>query len=115
MKFFASAHTVPVSETICETWGSIIDQVNKQRLRSSDENENVTGTNDKKTFIKINGPPSGYKNIRKCLKAALTLKYGTNYSLLYTNIHRSKKLGKFVTSEVVNSVNNEAKCLPCFK
>ncbi|GBN82339.1 Actin-related protein 2/3 complex subunit 5 [Araneus ventricosus] len=26
MKFFASALTVPVSEAICKTWGSIIDQ-----------------------------------------------------------------------------------------
>ncbi|GBM60915.1 hypothetical protein AVEN_156029-1 [Araneus ventricosus] len=115
MKFFASVLTVPVSEAICEIWGSIIDQVNKQRLRSPDGNEDDIETNDKKTFIKINSPPSGYKNTRKSLKVAITLIYGTNYSLHFTNILRSKKIRKFVTSKVVNKVNNEAECLPYFK
>ncbi|GBM91072.1 hypothetical protein AVEN_99400-1 [Araneus ventricosus] len=111
MEFFASALTVPISEAICDTWGSVIDQVNKQSLRSADGNEYDTGTNDKRTFITINGPPSGYENIKKCLKAALNRMYGTHYSLHFSNIHRNKKLGKFVTSKVVNRVNKEADCL----
>ncbi|GBM52497.1 hypothetical protein AVEN_88387-2 [Araneus ventricosus] len=64
--------TVPVSEAICETWDSVIDLVNKRRLRSADGNEDDIGTNNKRNFIKIDSPPSGYKNTRKCLKAELT-------------------------------------------
>ncbi|GBM66882.1 hypothetical protein AVEN_263943-1 [Araneus ventricosus] len=89
---------MPISVAICETWGSVIDQMNKQRLRSAYGNEDYTGTSDKRTFVKIKGPPSGYKNTRKCLKAALNLMYGTNYSLHFASIHRIKKRGKFVTS-----------------
>ncbi|GBM88366.1 hypothetical protein AVEN_265899-1 [Araneus ventricosus] len=112
MRFFVSALTVPISEAICETWVSVIDLMNKQRLRSEDD---IRGANDERTFIKINGPPSGCENTRKCLKEELNLMHGTNYSLHFTNIYRNKKLGKVVASEIVNHVNDEAECLSCFK
>ncbi|GBN29473.1 hypothetical protein AVEN_151831-1 [Araneus ventricosus] len=114
MKFFASTLTVPISEATCETWASVIDQLNKQTLRSAVGNEEDTGTNDKRTFIKINVPPFGYKKTRKCLKAGLNPMHGKNYFLHSVNIHK-KKTGKFVTSKVVSTVYNEAECLPFVK
>lgn len=113
--FFAASLNVPISEAICETWGSIIDRVNKQRLRSAEGNDYDIGTNDKRTFIQINGPPSGYKNTRKFIKAGLISMFGVNYAANFSNTHRNKIMKNFVTSKVVNKVNTEAKCLPCFK
>lgn len=115
VQFWSSALTLPVSEAICETWGSIIDQINKQRLRSEDGNEELVGTNDKRVFKLINGPPSGYRNTRKVLKAALISMYGTNYADHFKNKFRSQTLGKYVTSKVVEKINNQDKCLPFFK
>lgn len=42
-----SSYSVSASEAICETWESIINKMNKQRLRSEDGNEEFEGTNDK--------------------------------------------------------------------
>ncbi len=62
-----------VSEAVCKTWGSVIDVVGKHRLRSKDGSVEEVGTNDKRVFIQLNGPPSGYKGTLRFLKAALTL------------------------------------------
>lgn len=57
--------SMPVSEGICETWGSVIDAVGERRLRSKDGTDEVVGTNDKRVFIQLNGPSSGFKGTRR--------------------------------------------------
>lgn len=41
------------------------------RMRSNDGNNTQIGTSDKRVFILLNGPPSGYEATGKFLKAAL--------------------------------------------
>ena len=60
-------------------------------------------TNDKRTFIKINGLPSGFKNTRRWklktpeeetpdVEARLTSMHGPNYDTHFSNINCSKFL-----------------------
>lgn len=116
LKFFIFVISMPVSEAVCETWGSVIDVVGKHRLRSKDGTDEEVGTNDMRCFIQLNGPPSGYKGTRKFLKTALLSMYGSSYPSHFRNPTRSELMKLFVTSKVINKINeNDASCLPCFK
>lgn len=76
LKLFMFAISIPVSEAICESWGSIIASVMLKRPRGDDGLIDDIGTSDMRVFIMLNGPESGFKHIRKFLKAALIEKYG---------------------------------------
>ena len=73
---------------------SLITWIN--RLCSIERNEEDIGTHDKRTFIKINGPPSGFKSIRKYIEARLISMDGPNYSAHFSNISCSKVFKMFV-------------------
>ena len=67
---------------------SLITWIN--RIRSVEGNEEDIGTRDKRTVMKINGPPSGFENIRKWIEARLISMHGTNYVTHFSNINCSK-------------------------
>ena len=73
--------SIPTSEAICETWGSVIENVSEGRARSNDgsSDEMVYGTVENRVLVMLNGPPSGYKNNDKLLKHCLERLYGLNY------------------------------------
>ena len=73
--------SIPTSEAICETWGSVIENVSGVRSRSNDGsvNEKVYGTVENRVMVMLNGPPSGYKNNDNLLKHSLGRLYGLNY------------------------------------
>ena len=79
IKFLKYCISIPVSEAICETWGSVISNVMQKRPRANDGNFEDMGTADMRVFVEINGPPAGYKGTRKLLKAALIKKYGCRF------------------------------------
>ena len=56
------------------------------RLRSVKRNEEDNGALDKRIFIKINGPTSGFKNTWKYIEARLISMHGPNYAAHYSNI-----------------------------
>lgn len=64
VKFWSAALTLPVSEAFYKTWGSISDQINKQRLKSEGGNGEVPWKNDKRVSILIYIPTSSYRNTR---------------------------------------------------
>lgn len=115
LQLFLFIISMPVSEAVCETWGSVIDVVGKHRLRSKDGTDEEVGTNDKRVFIQLNGPPSGYKGTRRFLKAALLSMYGSAYPSHFRNPTRSEMMKRYITSKVISKINENASCLPCFK
>lgn len=56
--FLIKILSIPVSEAICESWGSTIDKYFSKRPNTADGNETTIGTTDKHMFIYTNGPPS---------------------------------------------------------
>lgn len=116
IKFLIFSLAIPVSEAICESWGSVVNNVITKRPMSSDGSTNDIGITDMRVFIMLNGPPAGYKNIRKFLKIALIEKYGMSYYKHFKNISASKVYQKSVMSKVVTRLLEDlANCLPCFQ
>ena len=108
--------TTPVSEAICESWGSIITSIMKKRPAASDHSLEEVGTTDKLTFVMINGPPPGYKGNKKFLKLALYQKYGSQYYNHFKPVSKRKVMDDIVTSKVVKNIQEDlSNCLPCFK
>jgi hypothetical protein len=108
--------TTPVSEAICESWGSIITSVMKKRPAASDHSLEEMGTTDKLTFVMINGPPPGYKGNIRFLKLALCQRYGSQYYTHFKPVSKHKAMGDMVTSKVTKRVQEDlSDCLPCFK
>ena len=62
-RFLDALVSIPTSEAICETWGSVIDKVSGDKSRSNDSssNEMVYGTIENWMMVMLNGPPPGYK------------------------------------------------------
>lgn len=113
LKFLLST---PVSEAICESWGSVITNIMTKRPAASDLTYDQIGTTDMLAFIMINGPPAGYKGNRKFLKLALCKKYGTQYYNHFKPVSKSKLMSELVTSKVIRRVQEDLnKSLPCFK
>ena len=113
----------PTSEAICETWGSIIENVAKHRGRANDGgSENMPyGTLENRMIVMLNGPPAGYKNNDKLLKHSLVRLFGLNYSHNFV-----VKKSKFKTmSKVLTGISNgnhdsarriaNSRILNCFK
>ncbi|GBO13676.1 hypothetical protein AVEN_211774-1, partial [Araneus ventricosus] len=71
MKFIVFNISIPVSEVICESWGSTIDKIVRKRPTAIDGDDAAVGTIDKRMFIYPNGAPPGHKSVRKLLKAAI--------------------------------------------
>ena len=68
-----------------------------------------------RVFIMLNGPESGYKNIRKFLKAALIEMDGVSYFQYFKHVSANGSFKNAVTSKVVEKIlNNSEDCLPCF-
>lgn len=112
IKFLRFLISVPVSEAVCESWGSIIENVSQLRMRCADGSNTEIGTVDKRVFILLNGPPSGYRKTRKFLKAALISMFGSSYSKHFTNV--SAQFSKNIVSGVVSKIMNNSDCIPCF-
>ena len=94
--------SIPTSEAICETWGSVIDKVSGDKPRSNDgsSSEMVYGTVENRMMVMLNGPPPGYKNNEKLLKHSLERLYGLNYRQNFT-----VKTSKFKTmSKVLDNI-----------
>lgn len=69
-----------------------------------------------RVFISLNGPPAGYKSIRKLLKTALIKKYGINFFTHFQNVSTSAPMQKSVKSKVVSRIlEDDSSVLPCFK
>lgn len=109
------AISIPVSEAICESWGSIIASVMLKRPRGDDGLIDDIGTSDMRVFIMLNGPESGFKHICKFLKAALIEKYGMSYFQHFKHVSTKAAFKQSVTSKVVSRIINDSdNCLPCF-
>ena len=66
----------PTSEAVVESWGSSIDHLNKTKPHTKEVlNVSDTGTIDKMVFIKLNGPPPGFRKNKRILKSALLLMF----------------------------------------
>lgn len=116
LKFFMFAISIPVSEAICESWGSVIANVMLKRPRGDDGFLEDIGTSDMRVFIMLNGPESGFKNIRKFLKTALVEKYGMSYFQHFKHVSTKVAFKQSVTSKVVSRIINDSDgCLPCFQ
>ena len=102
----------PTSEAVVERWGSSIDHLNKTKPHTKEVlNASDTGTIDKMVFIKLNGPPPGFRKNKRILKSALLLMSNGDFSSHFT--HSGQKLNK--TSLVANKIHNtEIDILPCF-
>lgn len=113
LKFLIST---PVSEAICESWGSVITNVMNKRPAASDFSYEEIGTTDMLAYIMINGPPAGYKGNRKFLKLALCQKYGTQYYNHFKPVSKNKLMSQAVTSKVIRRIQEDLnESLPCFK
>ena len=94
----------PTSEAVVESWGSSIDHLNKTKPHTKEVLDvSDTGTIDKMVFIKLNGPPPGFrKKHKRILKSALLLMFNGDFSSHFT--HSGQKLTK--TSLVVSKIHN---------
>ena len=104
---------MPTSEAIVESWGSTIDYLNKSKRNATETMvTQETGTVNKLTFIKLNGPPPGLKANKKILKAALTLMFNGSYASHF--IHSGQSVG--ITSKVLTRIldGDASSVLPCF-
>lgn len=107
--------TIPVSEAICESWGSVITNIMTKRPGANDGSYEDVGTTDMLAYIQINGPPSGYKNNRRFLKLALLQRYGNQYYNHFKPVSNNKILSEVVTSKVIQRIQNDLNAsLPCF-
>ena len=114
-RFLSNVVSFPTSEAIVESWGSTIDHLNKTKphtIEITSEDLTDTGTVDKFTFIKLNGPPPGLDKNKKILKTALHLMFKDDFAKHF--IHTGQNLN--TTSKVVNRIMNGDgdKILPCF-
>ena len=105
-KFLSFVVCFPISEAIVESWGSTIDYLNKCKRNVYETSEILdTGTVDKLAFIKLNGPPPGFKANKKLLKNALTLMFDGSYA---NHFSHSNNVG------ATSKVGCNDKLLPCF-
>ena len=77
IKLMSFCVSFPVSEAVVESWGSTISYLygNKHTPKEHIDDIVNTGTIDKLTFIKLNGPPPGMMKNRDLLKRALQVHY----------------------------------------
>lgn len=116
IKFFSFCLSIPVSEAICESWGSVICNIMQKRTRADDGSATEIGTTDMRAFIVLNGPPAGYKSVRKILKSALIDRYGTSFYNYFKNISASTSFASNIKSTVVSKIlDSDKNILPCFK
>ena len=71
-------------------------------------------TNHKKGVILLNRLSWGYKGNLKFLKAVLFSMYGFAYPSHFGNARRNQIMKRFVTSEVISKINDNASCLLYF-
>ena len=104
----------PTSETVVESWGSVIAHLNKNKPNTQDAVDNLvdTGTIDKLTFIRLNGSPPGLKNNRQMFKTALDLMFKGDYSKHF--LHLSGQNLKATSLVVETILTSEARVLPSF-
>ena len=122
-RFLDILMAIPTSEAICESWGSVIDVMSKDRQRASDgsfENEQY-GTIENRIMVRLNGPPPGYKNNKNLLIHSLQDQYGMNYSKSFYTQSTSFALISKVQEKLIDGSHDEARnmassrILPCFK
>ena len=92
------------SEAICETWGSVIENIAKTKGSSNDgcSEDKQYGTIENRMMVMLNGPPAGYKKNDKLLKHSLIKMFGLNYSQRF-----AVKSSKFRTmSKVLTGISN---------
>ena len=66
----------PTSEAVVESWGSSIDHLNKNKLHAKEViGLDDTGTINKLTFVRLNGPAPGFHQNRRLFKSAMQLMY----------------------------------------
>ncbi|GBN92499.1 hypothetical protein AVEN_247051-1 [Araneus ventricosus] len=101
-----------MSEAICESWGSTIDEIVQKRPTAIDGDDAAVGTTDKRMFIYSNGAPPGHKAVRKLLKAAIATMYGPNFHKHFVN-STSPLMSQYLTSTVIDRIAN-SECMPWF-
>ena len=111
-KFLSFVVSFPTSEAIVESWGSVLDHLYKNKPHTKEVcGLEDTGTNDKLTFIKLNGPKPGAVKNERILKAALNMMYKGNFAPHFIHIGEKTR----TTSLVVERIrNNKNELLPCF-
>ncbi|GBM54704.1 hypothetical protein AVEN_13052-1 [Araneus ventricosus] len=113
MKFIVFNISIPLSEAICESWGSTIDKIVQKRPTTIDGDDAAVGTTDERMFIFSNGAPPGYKSVRKLLKAAIVAMYWPNFHKHFVN-STSPLMSQYLTSKVIDRIAN-SKCMHGFK
>ncbi|GBM51184.1 hypothetical protein AVEN_15096-1 [Araneus ventricosus] len=102
----------PVSEVICESWGSTIDKIVQERPTTIDGDDAAIGTTDKRMFIYSNSAPPGHKSGRKLLKAPIVALYVPNFHKHFVN-STSPLIPQCPTSKVIDRIAN-SECMPWF-
>ena len=100
--------------------GSVIDIMLKKRQRACDGNSEEYGTVEHRVMLKLNGPPSGYRNNNKLLVHALQSLHGMHYaSHFYTKSKLSvvSKVQQHLTEGTHDQGRNIAssRVIPCFQ
>ena len=75
------------------TFGQFLSTLIKKKSARTDEE---VDTNDKKAFIQLIGPPSGYKCTWMFLKAILLSMYDSAYPSHFRNARRNQIMKRFV-------------------
>ena len=85
----------PTSEAVVESWGFSIDHLNKTKPHTKVVVDfSDIGTIDKMVFIKLNGPPPGFRKNTKMLKSALLLMFNGDFASHF--VHSGQKLRRLL-------------------
>ncbi|GBN03053.1 hypothetical protein AVEN_169992-1 [Araneus ventricosus] len=112
MKFIVFNVSIPVSEAICESWGSTIDKIVQKRSTAIDGDDTSVGTTDKRMSIYSNGAPPGHNSVRNLLKAAIVAMYGPNFHKHFVN-STFPLISQYLTSKAIDRIAN-SECVPWF-
>ena len=111
--FLSYVVSFPTSEAIVESWGSVIEHLNKNKPHTKEVTGlHDTGTIDKLTFIKLNGPPPCSLRNKRLFKSARHLMLNGDYTKHFVHIGgRNLKTSSLVVQRI-RDINKDV--LPCF-
>ena len=107
----------PVSEAVVESWGSTITYICSLKHHPGEANDDIsqTGTIDKLTFIKLNGPPPGMLNNRSIFERALVSHFNGNFANHFINTTKFDRGTSIVVNRILNPTDSKIDAiLPCF-
>ena len=111
--FLSYIVSFPTSEAIVESWASVIDHLNKSKPHTKEViGLEDTGTIDKLTFIKLNGPPPCALRNKPLLKSALQIMYNGNYTKHFLHLGGRNLRATSLVVERIRNIDKDV--LPCF-